>query len=131
MNYLKITIEFFIIFFFVYIIYYFFVVRKCKKNENHVSMEVGLILSIHNIDPKKINLYQMVKVVSLVTVIVLSIVITMVSESFNNFYLAILIGSIMAILIALVSYRIIGNHYERKCQENTKIENFKKKKSKK
>ncbi len=130
MNYLKITIEFFIIFFFVYIIYYFFVVRKCKKNENHVPMEVGLILSIHNIDPKKINLYQMVKVVSLITVIVLSIVITMVSESFNNFYLAILIGSIMSILIALVSYRIIGNHYERKCQENTKIENSKKKKSK-
>lgn len=114
MDYLKILVEFIVIFIFLYLLYYFFIIKKCKNNNGYVPVEVNLILIIHKIDYKKINLYQMVKVVSIVTVIVISLVVTIVSNSFSNSILSILIGTVMSLLIAIVSYRIIGNYYERK-----------------
>ncbi len=126
MEYLKLSIEFLVIFIILYIIYYLFFIRKCKKNRDYVPTEVNLILIIHKIDAKKINLYEMVKVVSFVTVLVLSLVITIVSESFNSSVLSILIGSVFTIIIALISYRIIGNHYKRISETNKKENKSKK-----
>ena len=114
MNIIKLIIEFIVIFTIIFLIYYFFIIKKCQKDKKSVPAEVNLIILKHKIDVKKIDLYQMTKVVSIVTVTILSIVITIVNESFNNNIVALLVGTLISIMIALIAYHIIGNIYEDK-----------------
>ena len=120
MNITKVLIEFVITFIIVYIIYYFFIIRKCKKNKNTAPVEVNLILSTHKIDVKKINLYQMIKVVSLVTVFVISVIITIISNFFDNTIILLVFGALISALVAIIFYRIIGKYYEKKSQNDNK-----------
>ncbi len=78
-----------------------------------VPTEVNLILSIYKIDTKKIDLYHMIKLVSLVTTFVLSIIITAIGEFFNNTIIILIFGTLISVLVAFICYRAIGKHYEK------------------
>ena len=123
MNIIKVLFEFVITFVIVFLFYYFFFIKKCKKNKKDVPVEVNLILSIYKINPKKINLYQMIKVVSFVTIIVLSIIITIISEFFSNTIILLVFGTLISVLVAIICYRQIGKYYEK--QSNLKSSNKK------
>ena len=110
---IKVLIEFAVTFVIVYLFYYFFIIRKCKKDKKVVPTEVTLILSVHNIDVKKINLYHMIKLVSLVTTLVISIIITIISNFFDNTIILLVFGTLISVLVAIILYRIIGRHYEK------------------
>ena len=112
MNWYKIVIEFLIIFGIISILYYLIVIKKCKKNNQYVPAEVNLILLLHKIDVKKINLYQMIKVVCLSTSLILSLIITVISELYNNTIISLIFGTLLSIAVALIIYRIIINYYE-------------------
>lgn len=113
MDILKVLIEFVVTFIVVYLFYYFFIIRKCKKNKKVVPTEVSLILAVHKIDVKKINLYQMIKLVSMVTTLVISTIITMISHFFDNTIIIIIFGTLISVLVAIIFYRMIGKHYEK------------------
>ena len=80
----KVLIEFLISFILIYLFYYLFIIKKCKKNKKIIPAEVSIILSLHKIDVKKINLYQMIKVVSIVTTFILSLIITTIGVFFDS-----------------------------------------------
>ena len=113
MNYYKILIEFLITIIILYLFYYFFVIKKCKKTKNYVPMEVNLILSIHKIDYRSIDLYKMIKITSMVTVLILSIIITFISNFFDSTILVILFGTILSIIIAIICYNYIGYYFKK------------------
>lgn len=117
MNITKVLIEFIITFLIIYLIYYFVVIKKCKKNKKVIPVEVSLIMSIYKIDIKKINLYQMIKVVSLVTTFIISIIITLISIFFDNTIIVLIFGTLISILVAIICYRIIGSYYEKKSND--------------
>ena len=79
-----------------------------------VPSEVNLILSLYKIDIKKIDIYGMVKVVSLVTTLIISIIITTISMFFKSTIIVLIFGALISILVAIICYRIIGKYYERK-----------------
>ena len=110
----KVLIEFIVIFIVIYLLYYLFIIKKCKKNKKMVSTETNLILSLYDIDIKKIDLYQMTKVVSLVTTFILSIIITLISVFFDNTIIILIFGTLISLVVAVICYRIIGKHYEKK-----------------
>lgn len=114
MNYLRVGVVFVVSFIILYLIYYFFIIKKCKKNKNYVPVEVNLILYKFKIDFKKINLYNMIKVVSLVTVLVLSLVITIVLELSLNTVLSLFLATLISLLIVFCCYEIIGRYYKNK-----------------
>ena len=114
MNIMKVLIEFIITFLVIYLFYYFFVIRKCKKNKKVVPAEVNLILSTYQIDINKINLYQMIKVVSLVTTLILAMIITIISVFFDSTIILLIFCTLISVLVAIISYRIIGKYYEKK-----------------
>ena len=93
MDIIKVLIEFITTFIIVYLFYYIIVIRKCKKNKKMVSAEVNLIVTLNQIDIKKIDLYQMVKVVSIVTTVIISIIITLIWQFFDNTIILLLFGS--------------------------------------
>ena len=114
MNILKLSIEFLISFMIIYLIYYFFTIRKCKSNRKYVPVEVSLIASIYKINIEKVNLYKMTKVVCFVTSIILSIsVVLMIYLSKNNI-ISLIIGTILAVVLAIIIYGFIGRYYSKK-----------------
>ena len=120
MNITKVLIEFSITFIVVYLFYYFIIIRKCKKDKSVVPVEVNLILLTYRIDAKKINIYGMIKVVSLVTTFILSTIITIISEFFDNTIILLVFGTIISVLVAIIIYRIIGRYYEKQSIKNSK-----------
>ena len=114
MDIAKVLIEFVITFIVIYLVYYFLVIRKCKKDKTIVPAEVNIILMMHKIDSKKINIYQMVKVVSVVTTIILSVIITLIGAFFDSTIIILIFGTLISLVVACICYRIIGNYYEKK-----------------
>ena len=114
MDIVKVLIEFIITFIIIYLIYYLLVIKKCKKNKKIVPAEVNIILMFYKIDTKKINLYQMVKVVSFVTTLILSLIITIIGMFFDNTIILLIFGTLISLVIAIICYRIIGKYYEKK-----------------
>ena len=115
----KVLIEFVVSFVIVYVFYYFFIIKKCKKNKKIAPAEVNLILSIYKIDTKKINLLQMIKVVSLVTTFIISLIITTIGVFFESAIINIIFGTAISVTLAVIFYRIIGKHYEKISNEKT------------
>ena len=117
MNMVKVLIEFVVAFIIVYTFYYFFVIRKCKKNKKVVPAEINLILAFYKIDVKKINLYQMIKVVSLVTTFILALIITLVGAFFDSTIILLVFCTLLSVVLAIIFYRIIGRYYEKKSNQ--------------
>lgn len=113
MNYMRILIEFIVSFLVIYLIYYFIIVRKCKKNNNYVPVEVNLVLSLYKIDYKKIDLIKMVKLVNLITTFIISVIITFINNLFDSPILVIVFGTIVSILLAIICYSFIGSYYKK------------------
>ena len=120
MDYLKIIIEFTITFVLLYLIYYFLIVRKCKKNNDYVPIEVNLILVLYKIDYHHIDIYKMVKVVSVVSTFILALIITLISHFFNNTIIILIFGTLVSVVIAFICYNIIGNYFKKKSLEKKK-----------
>jgi hypothetical protein len=116
----KVLIEFIITFAIIYVIYYFMIIRKCRKNKKVVPAEVNLILSFYNINLKKVDIYQIVKVVSVVTTFILSLIITIISVFFESTIILLLFGTLISIIVAIICYRIIGRYYEKQSMKKEK-----------
>ncbi len=115
MNIMRVFIELLITFIIVYLLYYFFIINKHKKNKEMVPTEVILIMSLYKIDPKQIDLYKMIKLVSLVSCGTIAIVITLMSNFFNNTIILLLFGTLVSVVLAFIFYGMIGRHFEKKC----------------
>ena len=116
----KVLIEFIITFVIVYLIYFFLVIKKCRKDKKVVPTEVNLILSFYKIDIKKINVNQMVNVVSIVTTFIISIIITSISIFFDNTLILLIFGTLISVVVAIICYGIIGRYYERQSNKKKK-----------
>ena len=110
----KVLIEFSITFIIIYLIYYLVVIRKCRKDKKMVPAEVNLILMFYKIDTKKIDIYEMIKEVSIVTTIILSVIITIINTFFDDTIIVLVFGTLVSLVVAVICYRIIGSRYEKK-----------------
>lgn len=119
MDMVKVLIEFIVSFIIIYLFYYFFIIRKCKKDKNVIPSEVGIILSLYKIDVNKINLYQLIKIVSFTTTFIIALIVTFISLFFSSKIIIMIFGSLISVLIAIIIYRIIGRHYEKISNEKT------------
>jgi len=107
--------------------YFFLIIQKSSKKKNYVSQEVNIILLAYKIDYHKINLRQMMYIVSILTSIVLAFSITFVSYLHENLVIAILLATLIALVSLLIIYTIIGCIYSHKVLKNDKEKSVKKK----
>ena len=120
MDVLKVLIEFIITFLIVYAFYYFFIIKRCKKEKKIAPAEVNIILEMYHIDYKKINLIQMIRVVSIVTTLIISLIITLISNFFDSTIIVLIFGTIMSVLVAIICYQVIGRYYKKISNKNNK-----------
>lgn len=116
----KVLLEFIITFIVLYVIYYFLIIKKCKKKKDFVPVEVNLIIMIYKIDYKKIDLYKMIKTVSFISTIVMALIITLISNFFDNKVIIIVFGTLLSVIIAFIFYNIVGSYFKKKSLEKKK-----------
>ena len=83
------------------------------KKDYKLAVKRGL-----NID--KLNYKKLLNIISVVSAFDISLVVTIVSL-LNNFYLQLLVGFVLIMLLIIVSYDIVGRIYKKKgCCNNGK-----------
>ena len=117
---IKFLIELVVIFFLLFLLYYFFIIRKCKNNKGYVPVEVNLILSKYNINLEKVNLYKMIKTVSLVTTFIIALAISIITNFFDSTILSIVFATLLSVLLFIIIYNFIGQYYEKKSLKTKK-----------
>ena len=114
-------ILFIMTFLLIYIIYELFLVRKAKKDKRRKKpVEVNYLIGKYNLDINKLNYKRLLNIISAVSAFDISLVVTIVSL-LDSFYLQLLIGFVLIMLLILVSYDIVGRIYKKKgCCKNGK-----------
>ena len=112
-------IVFILTFLLVFIVYELFLVRKAKKDKRRKKpVEVSYLIGKYNLDLDKLNYKRLLNIISAVSAFDISLVVTIVSL-LDSFYLQLLIGFVLIMLLILVSYDIVGRIYKKKgCCKN-------------
>lgn len=105
----------------VFIVYELFLVRKAKKDKRRKKpVEVNYLLGKYHLNIDKLNYKKLLNIISVVSAFDISLVVTIVSL-LNNFYLQLLVGFVLIMLLIIVSYDIVGRIYKKKgCCNNGK-----------
>ncbi len=107
-------ILFIMTFMLVFIIYELFIVRKAKKSKKKKKpIEVNYLIAKYNFDLDKLNYKKLLNIISIVSAFDISLVVTIVSL-LKNFYLQLLIGFVLIMLLIIVSYDVVGRIYKKK-----------------
>ena len=107
-------ILFIMTFMLVFIIYELFIVRKAKKSKKKKKpIEVNYLIAKYNFDLDKLNYKKLLNIISIVSAFDISLVVTIVSL-LKNFYLQLLIGFVLIMLLIIVSYDVVGRIYIKK-----------------
>ena len=108
---------FFLTFVVVFSGYEIFVVNRAKKNykskDKKIPIEIKYLIKKYGIDIKKINYFQLLQVVAIVSSLDITIIVTIMSL-INKFIFKILFVVIFIIPIILISYSIVGKKYRKK-----------------
>ena len=118
MDILKILIEFIITFCLIYTFYYFFVIRKYRIDNHNIPIEVNIILVKNKIDSKKINLYKMIKFVSVLTSLILSLSVILMSHLSKNIIISVIVGVSLSIVLSIIIYSFVGRYYKNMENKN-------------
>lgn len=113
---LNILMEFLIIFIVCYLLYLLFTVARKKKrkfNPKKPSMDEVFLTMKFKIDFKKVNYVKYLNLVALVNSFILALTFILV-QIVKGVFFQILISIIFLIPLILISYTIIGKHYQKK-----------------
>ena len=105
----------------IFIIYQLFIVRKAKKDKRRKKpVEVNYLIGKYKLNLEKINYKRLLNVISLVSALDIAIVVTIISF-IKSFYLQLLVGFVLIMLIIITSYDIVGRIYKKQgCYKNRK-----------
>ena len=105
---------FLLTFLFVFLIYEFFLVRKAKKDKRAKKpIEINYLVSKYKLNLKKVKYKRLLNIICIVSAFDISLVVTIISI-IDNFFLQLLVGFALIMLLILVSYDIVGRIYKQK-----------------
>ena len=112
---------FILTFLFVFIIYEFFLVRKAKKDKRRKKpVEVNYLIGKYKLDLDKLKYKRLLNIISAVSAFDIALVVTIISL-INSFYMQLLVGFALIMLLIIVSYDLVGRIYRKKgCCKNGK-----------
>ena len=107
-------ILFIMTFLLVFIVYEIFIVRKSKKDKRRKKpIEVNYLINKFNLDIDNLNYKKLLNIISAVSAFDISLVVTIVSL-LDNFYMQLMAGFVLIMILILVSYDIVGRIYKKK-----------------
>lgn len=107
------VVVFSLTFLLVLLIYELVLVRKCKNDKKGKKpIEVQYLVNCYNLDLKRINYKKLLNIISIVSSLDIAIVATVIGLT-DNFWLEIIIGCFLTVLLILISYYIVGKIYKK------------------
>ena len=97
----------------VFIVYQLFIVSKRKKVKKKYPMEVNYLIYKYKIDIDKVNYKKLLRVISVISSLDISILVTIVLL-FDSYLLQIIVALLLVIPIIMISYGFIGRYYVKK-----------------
>ncbi len=113
---MEFLVNFIIIFILIYAFYYIFSVRKARKNEKKVPVEVQYLLLRYKIDLKKIRYKQFVNSVAFVGSFDMALVGSIILFV-KGIVFQLLFGVLLFIPIILISFHLLGKYYQEKSKK--------------
>ena len=111
---MKQIILFLLTYIFVFIIYKVMLIGKNKKrNSKKKPMEVKYLETKYNLDLKKLNYKNLLRIIALVSSLDISLIVT-IAFLFESYLLELLIILVLRIPTIIISYSFVGNYYVKK-----------------
>ncbi len=111
---MKELIIFIITFILIYLVYYLFVIKRKKtllKWQN--GKEMTYLKKIYKIKIKENNLKRIATIIALSNAFIVALTLSIISY-LNNFLIQMLVGFIILSGLIILTYHIIGKHYQKK-----------------
>lgn len=103
-----------IVFIIIYLFYLFFVILRKKKLEKFKKNSyVRVLVNRYNVDIDNINFKNLVHVIALTNSFIVSGTF-FIMGLFNNFYIGLLVGVVVLVVLELLMYKLLGMLYGKK-----------------
>lgn len=112
---LNILLEYIISYALVFILYYLiFIRKKTKYNKNKVPVEYYYLVSLYGLRQKDIDYKKFMYISGLVNTFIIVTTYIVVSKLLNKWFIQLLCGIVIIILLIIICYGILGRYYQKK-----------------
>lgn len=112
---LNILLEYIISYALVFLLYYLiFIRKKTKYNKNKVPVEYYYLVSLYGLRQKDINYKKFMYISGLVNTFIIVTTYIVVSKLLNKWFIQLLCGIVIIILLIIICYGILGRYYQKK-----------------
>ena len=112
---LNILLEYIISYALVFLLYYLiFIRKKTKYNKNKVPVEYYYLVSLYGLRQKDIDYKKFMYISGLVNTFIIVTTYIVVSKLLNKWFIQLLCGIVMIILLIIICYGILGRYYQKK-----------------
>ncbi len=112
---LNILLEYIISYALVFLLYYLiFIRKKTKYNKNKVPVEYYYLVSLYGLRKKDIDYKKFMYISGLVNTFIIVTTYIVVSKLLNKWFIQLLCGIVIIILLIIICYGILGRYYQKK-----------------
>lgn len=112
---LNILLEYIISYALVFLLYYLiFIRKKTKYNKNKVPVEYYYLVSLYGLGQKDIDYKKFMYISGLVNTFIIVTTYIVVSKLLNKWFIQLLCGIVIIILLIIICYGILGRYYQKK-----------------
>jgi len=112
---LNILLEYIISYALVFLLYYLiFIRKKTKYNKNKVPVEYYYLVSLYGLRQKDIDYKRFMYISGLVNTFIIVTTYIVVSKLLNKWFIQLLCGIVIIILLIIICYGILGRYYQKK-----------------
>lgn len=112
---LNILLEYIISYALVFLLYYLiFIRKKTKYNKNKVPVEFYYLVSLYGLRQKDIDYKRFMYISGLVNTFIIVTTYIVVSKLLNKWFIQLLCGIVIIILLIIICYGILGRYYQKK-----------------
>ncbi|OLA33924.1 MAG: hypothetical protein BHW38_05910 [Firmicutes bacterium CAG:321_26_22] len=112
---LNILLEYIISYALVFLLYYLiFIRKKTKYNKNKVPVEYYYLVSLYGLRQKDIDYKKFMYISGLVNTFIIVTTYIVVSKLLNKWFIQLLCGIVIIILLIIICYGILGRYYQKK-----------------
>lgn len=109
---MNILLEYILVFIGVYLMNYFMVIKnKLKYKKDKIPPELTYLKKIYNINIKKINYKSFVYTYAKINTFIITTVYIIIVYLVESWFLKIIIGIVLLILMTIICYGILGRYY--------------------
>lgn len=114
MEIFRVLLEYVICYALVFLLYYLiFIRKKTKYDKNKIPVEYYYVLSIYKLKNKDIDYKKFMYISGFINTFIIVTTYMIVSKLLNKWFIQLLCGIVIIILLIVICYGILGRYYQK------------------